>query len=483
MYSSALERDAKRLRKAVEAVKTGGPSATTSITISGNEEDDARAFLENIEDSCKIHEQRMQDIDQKLHGSLDNRLIHISSADLLEKCSRLYEANQIMIKQLDQYTSKFDPNKRAIVVEAKTKQQPVNDIENQENIININTADDTNNIDRGDESINDHADVTVNESTILVGELVDNDEEDIEENDNEDNEIKEESIREPMASLSQSPPSQSPPSHTSDIVDNKTPTLLDWKLSEATRKIVNTKGAAAVSPPMNNNTYNKDDDIIETPQKFQLSYNDSSDTPTTPTIGTPFQTCDLKSSYKTGYMSSNKNKSPEAQHDDLLFDSMSPMISVKPDYNKIDEVVEVEVPVIVNDVKAFDECNISKDSDTSIGFMSPPKMAKILEPRKNETTSNKIPAISDEEWSTAPVFLKKQVTLDIVNKALVSINNSLMDSEKRDTLTQMEMDETISNIDSSIPPKAVILALVQLKKLDLGTDSSKQKVYKIRRFY
>ena len=125
--------------------------------------------------------------------------------------------------------------------------------------------------------------------------------------------------------------------------------------------------------------------------------------------------------------------------------------------------------------------NISKDSDSSIGFISPPK-TKILEPRKNESSANLIPAITSDEWSTAPVFLKKQVTLEIVNKALVSINSILMD--KRDTLTQTEMDDTISQIvDSNIPPKAVILALVQLKKLDLGTDSLKQKVYKIRRFY
>jgi len=482
IYCSSLERDAKKLRKSVEAVKTGGPSAVSSISLSGSEQDDAESYLDNIEDSCKMYEQKMLDIDQRIHGSLDNRLSLINSKDILEKCTKLYEANQLMMTKLDEYISKFDANKKPLVATAELKlkhAQAVNNIENQENIININTNEiDTITTIDNDDNVNEEEaahDLTTNGSTLCDG--IENDEDDLESEscheEVEGGDIGDISVKvddivlSPVASRS-----------SEKIVDNKTPTLLDWKLSDATRKIVNIKGT--VSPQ--NNSYN-DDDIIETPQKFQSTFNnDSTDTPTTPTIGTPFQTCDLKASYRHSYMTSTRNRSPEITNDDVFENSISPLRSVNLDNVKKEET-------IIHDANSpmLDEHNVSKDSDTSdtsIGFISPPKMAKILEPRKHETTSNSIPLISDEEWSTAPVFLKKQVTLDIVNKALISINSILIDSEKRDTLSQTEMDETISKlVEVNIPPKAVILALVQLKKLDLGTDSNKQKVYKIRRFY
>ena len=259
-------------------------------------------------------------------------------------------------------------------------------------------------------------------------------------------------------------------------------------MSEATRKIVNinTKSnGLAISPP---SISYRDDEIIETPQKFQLSYKDNNDTPTTPTFdGTPFKTCDVKSTVKSTHKPSHQMGIISSDFDNIGKSndkSTTPVvISVKSEISK----EEVLATIIESNTSADNyndndnDNNISKDSDSSIGFISPPK-TKILEPRKNESSANLIPAITSDEWSTAPVFLKKQVTLEIVNKALVSINSILMD--KRDTLTQTEMDDTISQIvDSNIPPKAVILALVQLKKLDLGTDSLKQKVYKIRRFY
>ena len=152
IYCSSLERDAKKLRKSVEAVKTGGPSAVSSISLSGSEQDDAESYLDNIEDSCKMYEQKMLDIDQRIHGSLDNRLSLVNSKEILEKCTKLYEANQLMMTKLDEYISKFDANKKPLVAtataELKLKHaQAVNNIENQENIININTGIDTNEID------------------------------------------------------------------------------------------------------------------------------------------------------------------------------------------------------------------------------------------------------------------------------------------------------------------------------------------------
>jgi hypothetical protein len=265
IYCSSLERDAKKLRKSVEAVKTGGPSAVSSISLSGSEQDDAESYLDNIEDSCKMYEQKMLDIDQRIHGSLDNRLSLINSKEILEKCTKLYEANQLMMTKLDEYISKFDANKKPLVATAtaglKLKHaQAVNNIENQENIININTNEiDTITTIDNDDNVNEEEaahDLTTNGSTLCDG--IENDEDDLESEscheEVEGGDIGDISVKvddivlSPVASRS-----------SEKIVDNKTPTLLDWKLSDATRKIVNIKGT--VSPQ--NNSYN-DDDIIET---------------------------------------------------------------------------------------------------------------------------------------------------------------------------------------------------------------------------
>jgi hypothetical protein len=70
-----------------------------------------------------------------------------NSKEILEKCSKLYEANQMKMMKLDEYISKFDPNKKPIVVTELKNKQIIENIENQENIINNNNVDTTNTID------------------------------------------------------------------------------------------------------------------------------------------------------------------------------------------------------------------------------------------------------------------------------------------------------------------------------------------------
>jgi hypothetical protein len=355
----------------------------------------------------------------------------------------------------------------------------------------------------------------------------------------------------------------------------KTPTLADLKLSEATRSLVGVNGRdniqrksfgggkASLIPVRNrfddsvnesniidnelnedNNagnisTYSLNDSNIEinitssnikgrksllhTPSNYKGTNVSSPLTPTTPTIGTPFQTCDLRLNNKDdlgeiGLMDHMddivdspvlENHTSPSLHlsanipithlslyelntsiKEMASNPNSPIHTINEKINKIN---------IDDDGNYSDENNNNNlknlnDSDTSIDFSnnylaSPPKMAKILEPSKRRQTavthSNDlmIQLVTNDELVSAPVFIKKQVNLELLNKALLGINSYLAtigSNSSEQCLTQEQMDSLIiDSVGDGLSTKAILLCLLTLKRFDLAANSN-VKVYKVK---
>ena len=261
----------------------------------------------------------------------------------------------------------------------------------------------------------------------------------------------------------------SPVNTTSDDTMNEicTPVMFDWKLSDATRNLV--KNTSFLVPANRRSTLlgladlelsaeksintmcdNEVKSQYQTPQQLLKSCHllESStlkadvgiETPLTPTIGTPFQTIHLQlTASKCGNV-----------------DTAYASSSATPDMNDPSpSKATTESPVIPTK---------QVSSSTAKGACA-------------------IAAVNHEEWISTPSFLKLQLTVDVLNQAISKINRCI-ERENLEIFTQEQVDgilcdETNGPSLSKGEVKAVMLALVTLKKMDLGTEG-KNKMYKIK---
>jgi hypothetical protein len=136
-------------------------------------------------------------------------------------------------------------------------------------------------------------------------------------------------------------------------------------------------------------------------------------------------------------------------------------------------------------------------SSLSKAFASPPTAVRVLNPSRGEKAivadaeNGWIPQVSEEEWKTAPSFLKMQFGISDINETLTLLNKFIAEnltktesgfSKRLETFSFDEIVRIVGNSIGSAPIKVVVLGLVHFKKLDVGTENS-VKVYKIRRFY
>ncbi len=178
-----------------------------------------------------------------------------------------------------------------------------------------------------------------------------------------------EEIEEVQAPAQQSPISNFNQTHTifSNMDGPKTPSLADWKLSNSTKEILGCgqSSNALFDSPVNIKIQKSDDDfILKTPEEFNINLNKNrnlvSDTPPTPDLDLPLATCKLRDVIiginDLSIHRDNQSNSDESSVNDIE------------DNKPTDKISD----------KSFDSENDYPIKLTS----SPPKMAKVLQPRR-----------------------------------------------------------------------------------------------------
>lgn len=305
----------------------------------------------------------------------------------------------------------------------------------------------------------------------------------------------------------------SSPQNMSSISDSsqnqliKTPNLEEWKLSQSTRNFVVKNACMAPenrrrsmlggseplisTTPLNSHTLSARKSILsssrpstvesmklQTPQQLLkschlLAANDNIsdtnffspaaiDTPETPEISTPFQTCDLRTKETTSTI---------MKRNDML--------------SSLDrEATFSSAPSITCDLTDDFTCDIAA-TFTDIPSVIPTKKAQVT-----VSVPTAIPSILQSDWDKAPSFLKLQVTIEELNMSLMLLNKHIekakVDSDiSIEMFTQYEIESILCGEYDCINGsslKAIILGLVTLKRLDLGNEN-KMKVFRIKKSY
>jgi hypothetical protein len=201
------------------------------------------------------------------------------------------------------------------------------------------------------------------------------------------------------------------------------------------------------------------------------------DSPATPTWGgTPTKTCEII------MHAVRQNSSRKAS----VFDA--------PDSQK-----QEHLDGVFDEVTNSASLELSMNSDDGIShpaaLSSPPRAVKILHPRRldanaaPENNGGWIPLITESEWKTAPAFLQLQIDIKSLNTLLTLLNEfiaaTMVAEGSKQRLESFSHDEIVKIAGGLIDPakiKIATLGFVHLKRLDVGTENS-IKVYRIRRFY
>jgi hypothetical protein len=131
--------------------------------------------------------------------------------------------------------------------------------------------------------------------------------------------------------------------------------------------------------------------------------------------------------------------------------------------------------------------DVDSDGDEPAPTISPPRIGTLLQPRGlGASTSGWIPLLKEEEFDHAPSFLRMQSSLSTLNDTLDKLNTHIAtkatDNNINSRLESFTEDE-IKKLCPELPnSKVVAYALVQLGKLDMGTENG-IKVFKVRRYY
>jgi hypothetical protein len=318
-----------------------------------------------------------------------------------------------------------------------------------------------------------------------------------------------------MSPLFNSPANSPKKRYSLNEVDSKTPTLADWKLSDATRALVG-RGAhdhwtnaiisndnsviedsCSGSPPSPSDlnlsmttqmfTNIKLDDISETPikdGKLTVGPHSLLLSPDTPGELTPFRSYNVQSKHDIVERSTRMSLSPDSRVAqaplEAIYQSHTPFDSNE-DVEYIDKTTALlgsmstqpQIFMTINDVSSDDEQSVN---------ISPLKVVKLLKPRSAANSDGKIPAVQEIEWASAPAFLQKQVTVDMLNTAVRSLNQYLESMNEVETISQKDMSTALSVFPSELTIKTVVMALVYLKRLDISTEGG-LKQYKVKAFY
>lgn len=224
----------------------------------------------------------------------------------------------------------------------------------------------------------------------------------------------------------------------------------------------------------------------------QLDYSALSNSPGTPTFGgeapVTCQILDKLAGDKKDISMHSKAAAATNESDDDHMDSS---------YHSCNNSDCGAGPALMDTSIANSDDGLLDPSSLSKAFASPPTAVRVLNPRRGEKAiaadaeNGWIPLVCEDEWKSAPSFLRMQFGLSDINETLTLLNKFIAENltktesgfSKR--LETFSFDEIVRIVGSSIgsaPIKVVVLGLVHFKKLDVGTENS-VKVYKIRRFY
>jgi hypothetical protein len=480
-FSYNIEQEAARLRTKVE--KNGerdGKILPLPLPLTffdpapriGDENADTANFVNELSNEVNEFKNEAEKIEEEVYGAPEKRLSFVMADEVVSKFEALCSANSDMLRVLEAHLSQFgatpkfiDQDEAEEILKGSKSEAALDmeaipideDLENRENIEdNQNQNQSINNMENA-----------ANDSTLVSDEPTPASEVTENEDPARASEEMAEQPEEKALNVSQfDSPSQSP----SNMDENpKTPTLGDWTFSKATRHILgsaNPAGGALARLEMP-----ETEARMVTPENINsmpVFASSSSVTPSTPEAITDFQTCSLQ----TG---------PTSR-------TMAGMILSARAANVGNESSGEEIEFNENDLSRhypkLGEEDSEEEADKSTLF-SPPKIAKVLQPRTNDS-DGWIPSIDSAEWETSPSFLKMQVAMETLNEALQRLNEYIADNGgckgRLEFFCDEEMVKILGGSVGATPLKIVVLGLVHLKRLDISTENS-VKVYKTRRFY
>jgi len=514
-FCFTIENDVAKLRKGVE--KSGKNGSGKSSSASSTSEQD-EAFVRSLLDEVLVLRTKLEEMEENLLGPIDSRLAQVNVSEILDRCNALHESNAQLLACI------------SARVLGKGKATITTGVDEEESMQDENTNCNNANSSRFLDDDNGEEKVEEEEELFLSKRLMEEDEEqELQEGEEEnavlatkdagnDEEGEEKAqARQVVDKLSQdlslmmcSPPMRTSATALEDLDDDaneKTPVLAEWKLSEATRALVGagaySRAGAACTPSSSPRAgpfsaskqsvaaiFSLAASAAPTPRAEQAAESSpyamsksirvgTPDTPVTPELGVVSSSAaalltNQKSSSKknSSVNSSVKKRRSSKSGNSSCSSSTTTSVSKTPVGYKFSASSSNNL----HSSTAF-SLDDSPASPASLGF-SPPRMAKLLQPRKVGSSSSNgeawIPLVSELEWDQAPKFIKMQASLEMINEALGVLNNSIS-STQRQSFSQIQ-------IDTLVGAKPLVLGLVQLKRLDCGFEDG-NKVYKVKRFY
>ena len=333
-FLGGIESTTQKLKASVAE----GKSTTPSFGVEGD------AFVDSLASSVTSVQSRLDVIESSICGAVESRLSQVTMLEILQKCKALYRANERMISDVEKhmadygYTAPIDE----MLPPPNGEQPPTSDVIDKEaeaGKIEVES------IDRESLPLTNQIIPVEADDTVYVHEA----------NSPQSDNLKTDDCRSPEGTASsifadsskayQSPQVAKTPADRGSEHEAKTPALPDWKLSEATRMLMQnkdgkdaTRGRTKLvymddsSTPESNLNQVPDDNTPKTPCVLNLSvapvpqsrqvlmsnirgkdialdvegemltpqpvirqsYRDDEDSPLTPCFGTPFNTTRLR---------------------------------------------------------------------------------------------------------------------------------------------------------------------------------------------
>ena len=474
-FCHGLEQDAKKLRQIAEN-NLGGLRTDESGGLVPSQEPH---FIDSLHQDVDVMEKEVNDMISKLF-TVNGIQGHGTAGELYMKSKTLYEVCESTIDSLETQLAKYgyeeDP-KRACRNASSRK-------ENEKNGVNFEVkngplVEECDNFD-GNVCNSDIDELYIDPSLMDTSHTQDCVQEPT-------GQKLDQEIREINGGVDVEETAQKSSSHSSELADSsifhfdgpRTPSIADMKLSLATRGAIEIDGNN-VSHDWGNATYGAvGGDSSPSSDLIIASQNDSL------VMNTPVRAF---SKAKVSSAISVTPPTPELINDFATCHLQEATCSIHPavmEYLDSDRNA-IKISASENRCEATDASDVAYDSDNSDEDLSAIK-TKILQPRINASgaaVDNWIPLVEKDEWEAAPLSLKVQVELHVMNAGIGSLNQfiSKNQSKRLESFTLDEMSAIVSNQIGNVNVNIFALCLVHLKRLDIGMEHS-IRVYKVRRFY
>ena len=293
--------------------------------------------------------------------------------------------------------------------------------------------------------------------------------------------------------------------------DPVTPSLEHWKFSESTRSLFGASSFRCASPvtprlpqtattlleiPHYSDSFlssqpapsyiNTKEEEPKTPVAVVPTRSLDIPSPATPTLQTsPLRTCGIQIPYTKVGEEASKPTELYARFEDDSGDEID-ILNILSEFKPTTPLKKSSS----HTSRAYEDV---VDSDPVFGELSPLKVCKVLMPSKRviEDGQGWIPEITSAEYAQAPVFLRLQLPLPVLNAAIGSLNvfisqdHAPKNSKRLESFSDEEIEEVVGNKGThgcGVSSKVIVLGLVSLNRLDFTTEHS-VKVYRVRRFY